>query len=127
MPFPFHQHPSNQLTIVPSFLFASNWWIFVFCNRLLFSFSLPLFFYLASSPKLTNYFEQEFENLGEIGRGDFGQVFRVKSKIDGLHYAVKKARRQFRSLRDRFVPLLFVVVFACTSVLSPLFVGSLFL
>jgi membrane-associated tyrosine/threonine-specific cdc2-inhibitory kinase len=47
------------------------------------------------------YFENNFENLGLVGQGDFGWVFRVRSRQDGQIYAVKKSKRNFRGTNDR--------------------------
>lgn len=46
-------------------------------------------------------FATSFENLGELGSGAFGDVYKVRSKADGHLYAVKRNRRQFRGKRDR--------------------------
>lgn len=43
----------------------------------------------------------QFENLGWIGSGTFAEVYKMKSRADGLVYAIKKSKRQFRSKRDR--------------------------
>jgi serine/threonine protein kinase len=40
----------------------------------------------------TNRFISDFEVLGKIGEGSFGEAFRVRSRIDGKLYAVKKAK-----------------------------------
>lgn len=42
-----------------------------------------------------------FEILSMLGSGTFADVYKVRSKIDGRMYAVKKNRRQFRGKRDR--------------------------
>jgi len=34
----------------------------------------------------------DFEEMGLLGQGGFGSVFRVLNRIDGMHYAVKKIR-----------------------------------
>jgi membrane-associated tyrosine- and threonine-specific cdc2-inhibitory kinase len=46
-------------------------------------------------------FDGDFENLGKLGRGAFADVYKVRSRLDGQHYAVKRNRRQFRGKRDR--------------------------
>jgi len=46
-------------------------------------------------------FELDFENLGCLGRGSFGDVFKARSKSNNSLYAVKRNRRQFRGKRDR--------------------------
>lgn len=47
--------------------------------------------------KKESYFEQCFENISKIGEGSFGEVFKVRSREDGLLYAVKKSIHFFRS------------------------------
>jgi serine/threonine protein kinase len=42
-----------------------------------------------------------FEILSTLGKGNFADVYRVRSKIDGRLYAVKRNRRRFRGRRDR--------------------------
>ena len=42
-----------------------------------------------------------FDVLSTLGRGAFADVYRVRAKIDGRLYAVKRNRRQFRGTRDR--------------------------
>ncbi|XP_055911981.1 membrane-associated tyrosine- and threonine-specific cdc2-inhibitory kinase [Eupeodes corollae] len=44
-----------------------------------------------------SYFEQCFQKISKIGEGSFGEVFKVRSKEDGLLYAVKKSKQFFRS------------------------------
>eukprot|EP00743_Colponemidia_sp_Colp-15_P003946 GILK01004257.1.p1 GENE.GILK01004257.1~~GILK01004257.1.p1 ORF type:complete len:438 (-),score=18.21 GILK01004257.1:269-1582(-) len=46
-------------------------------------------------------FEEDFVNLGPLGSGHFGDVFKVCSLVDNQIYAIKKSRRQFRGTRDR--------------------------
>ncbi|TMW52552.1 hypothetical protein DOY81_002377 [Sarcophaga bullata] len=43
------------------------------------------------------YFEQCFSRLAKIGEGSFGEVFKVRSKEDGLLYAIKMSKEIFRS------------------------------
>jgi serine/threonine protein kinase len=43
----------------------------------------------------------EFQELEEIGGGSFSRVFKCRSRVDGWLYAVKQARRAFRSWADR--------------------------
>ncbi len=33
---------------------------------------------------------RDFDVLGKLGEGAFGQVFKVKRKVDGKEYAMKK-------------------------------------
>eukprot|EP01103_Thecamoeba_quadrilineata_P009132 TRINITY_DN18848_c0_g1_i1.p1 TRINITY_DN18848_c0_g1~~TRINITY_DN18848_c0_g1_i1.p1 ORF type:complete len:459 (+),score=64.25 TRINITY_DN18848_c0_g1_i1:77-1378(+) len=49
----------------------------------------------------TQYFENNFINLGLIGTGSFGHVFKVQSKIDSQLYAIKKTKYPFRSKTAR--------------------------
>lgn len=42
--------------------------------------------------KSESYFEQCFETIRKLGEGSFGEVFQVRCKQDGKHYAVKKMR-----------------------------------
>lgn len=44
-----------------------------------------------------SYFEQCFDEISKIGEGSFGEVFKVRSKEDGLLYAVKMSKQLFRS------------------------------
>ncbi|XP_062565869.1 membrane-associated tyrosine- and threonine-specific cdc2-inhibitory kinase [Armigeres subalbatus] len=46
--------------------------------------------------KRESYYEQCFEQIAKVGEGSFGEVFKVKSKIDGCLYAVKKSKEFFR-------------------------------
>lgn len=47
--------------------------------------------------KEESYFDQCFEIISTLGEGSFGQVYKVKSREDGLLYAVKKSKVFFRS------------------------------
>lgn len=42
-----------------------------------------------------------FEVISTLGSGTFADVYKVKSKVDGRLYAIKRNRRQFRGKRDR--------------------------
>lgn len=46
--------------------------------------------------KRESYYEQCFEQITKVGEGSFGEVFKVKSKVDGCLYAVKKSKEFFR-------------------------------
>lgn len=50
-------------------------------------------------------FALDFETLGELGRGTFADVYKVRSRSDHRLYAVKRNRRQFRGKRDRDLAL----------------------
>ncbi|XP_051958265.1 membrane-associated tyrosine- and threonine-specific cdc2-inhibitory kinase [Xyrauchen texanus] len=47
------------------------------------------------------FFSQCFINLGLIGRGSFGEVFKVESLADGCQYAVKRSVQRFRGEGER--------------------------
>lgn len=47
--------------------------------------------------KRESYFDQCFEKICKIGEGSYGEVFKVRSREDGLLYAVKKSKQYFRS------------------------------
>lgn len=46
--------------------------------------------------KRESYYEQCFEQIEKVGEGSFGEVFKVKSRLDGCLYAVKKSKEFFR-------------------------------
>ncbi|RWS28624.1 membrane-associated tyrosine- and threonine-specific cdc2-inhibitory kinase-like protein [Leptotrombidium deliense] len=48
-----------------------------------------------------SYFDQCFKVFEKIGSGSFGDVFKVRSKEDGIYYAVKKSRERFKGKGDR--------------------------
>lgn len=50
-----------------------------------------------------SFFRQFFEIQERLGHGSFGDVYRVKSKIDNKEYAVKKSRRTYAGEGDRLV------------------------
>ncbi|XP_069044403.1 membrane-associated tyrosine- and threonine-specific cdc2-inhibitory kinase [Lepisosteus oculatus] len=60
---------------------------------------LPSSQYNPSSPQ--SYFQQCFSCLGLLGRGSFGEVFKVLSLDDGRLYAVKRSVQRFRGDSDR--------------------------
>ncbi|XP_051272619.1 membrane-associated tyrosine- and threonine-specific cdc2-inhibitory kinase [Dicentrarchus labrax] len=51
--------------------------------------------------KQQSYFSQCFTNLGLLGRGSFGEVYKVQSTEDGLQYAVKRSAHRFRGNSER--------------------------
>ena len=38
----------------------------------------------------TSRYQEEFVEINRLGKGGFGSVFKVKNKLDGREYAVKK-------------------------------------
>nr|XP_020479023.1 membrane-associated tyrosine- and threonine-specific cdc2-inhibitory kinase [Monopterus albus]XP_020479024.1 membrane-associated tyrosine- and threonine-specific cdc2-inhibitory kinase [Monopterus albus]XP_020479025.1 membrane-associated tyrosine- and threonine-specific cdc2-inhibitory kinase [Monopterus albus] len=51
--------------------------------------------------KQQSYFSQCFTNLGLLGRGSFGEVYKVQSNEDGHQYAVKRSAQRFRGNGER--------------------------
>ena len=49
----------------------------------------------------TSRFKSDFDVIGELGKGSFGAVYKVLSRLDGCMYAVKTALRQFKGEADR--------------------------
>ncbi|CAM9417775.1 unnamed protein product [Chrysoparadoxa australica] len=46
-------------------------------------------------------FEQDFQQMGVIGSGSFGTVYKVQRRLDGCVYAVKCNRRRFKGELDK--------------------------
>ncbi|CAL8307907.1 unnamed protein product [Boreogadus saida] len=51
--------------------------------------------------KPQSFFSQCFTHLGLLGRGSFGEVYKVLSHRDGRQYAVKRSVHRFRGGRER--------------------------
>ncbi|XP_073345932.1 membrane-associated tyrosine- and threonine-specific cdc2-inhibitory kinase [Pagrus major] len=51
--------------------------------------------------KQQTYFNQCFTNLGLLGRGSFGEVYKVQNNVDGRQYAVKRSAHRFRGKSER--------------------------
>lgn len=51
--------------------------------------------------KQQSYFSQCYTNLGLLGRGSYGEVYKVESNKDGRQYAVKRSAHRFRGNSDR--------------------------
>lgn len=37
-------------------------------------------------------YQQDFEELEALGKGSFGEVFKVRNRLDGRYYAIKKIK-----------------------------------
>ncbi|XP_012587137.1 PREDICTED: membrane-associated tyrosine- and threonine-specific cdc2-inhibitory kinase [Condylura cristata] len=48
-----------------------------------------------------SFFQQSFQRLSRLGRGSYGEVFKVRSREDGRLYAVKRSVSPFRGPKDR--------------------------
>ncbi|XP_006897558.1 PREDICTED: membrane-associated tyrosine- and threonine-specific cdc2-inhibitory kinase [Elephantulus edwardii] len=48
-----------------------------------------------------SFFQQCFQQLGHLGHGSYGEVFKVRSKENGHLYAVKRSLLPFRGPKDR--------------------------
>ncbi|TSL75256.1 Membrane-associated tyrosine- and threonine-specific cdc2-inhibitory kinase [Bagarius yarrelli] len=59
----------------------------------------PVSVYDPAKPQ--SFFSQCFVNLGLIGHGSFGEVYKVRSVVDGREYAVKCSAQRFRGDTDR--------------------------
>lgn len=46
-------------------------------------------------------FHSDFDIIGQLGKGSFGTVYKVLSRLDGCMYAVKAAQRRARGNADR--------------------------
>lgn len=51
--------------------------------------------------KQQTYFTQCFTNLGLLGRGSFGEVYKVQSNKDGRKYAIKRSTNRYRGNTER--------------------------
>ena len=46
-------------------------------------------------------FHSDFDVIGELGNGSFGNVFKVMSRLDGCMYAIKVAHRPAKGMADK--------------------------
>jgi serine/threonine protein kinase len=51
----------------------------------------------------TSIFRSTFDIQERLGFGSFGDVFRVRSKLNQREYAVKKSRRVYIGEADRYI------------------------
>ncbi|XP_061444419.1 membrane-associated tyrosine- and threonine-specific cdc2-inhibitory kinase [Rhineura floridana] len=61
----------------------------------------PLHSRLYDASKRELFFRQCFEQLSRLGRGSFGEVYKVRCREDGQLYAVKRSVEPFRGEGDR--------------------------
>ena len=76
---------------------------------------------MAAPPPPTNRFEYEFETLGTLGAGSFGTVFKVKKRLDGCLYAVKRINQTFFSgaARERVLKEVYALAAVCNEHENP--------
>jgi serine/threonine protein kinase len=43
----------------------------------------------------------DFDIIRKLGEGTFGEAYKVRSRIDGRTYAVKKAKESYMGFKDR--------------------------
>lgn len=60
---------------------------------------------ISNTTAYSDYFEDTFVIMQVIGSGEFAQVYKVKSKLDGFIYAVKKSKTAFNGAKDREIKL----------------------
>jgi membrane-associated tyrosine/threonine-specific cdc2-inhibitory kinase len=46
-------------------------------------------------------FNNEYDVISKLGEGSFGEAFKVRSRLDGNLYAIKKAKQKYIGFRDR--------------------------
>lgn len=46
-------------------------------------------------------YEMDFEELGHVGKGGYGSVFKVRNRLDGRFYAVKKIRLEMHDANSQ--------------------------
>jgi membrane-associated tyrosine/threonine-specific cdc2-inhibitory kinase len=46
-------------------------------------------------------FNNEYDVISKLGEGSFGEAFKVRSRLDGNLYAIKKAKQKYIGYRDR--------------------------
>lgn len=53
------------------------------------------------SSESSSRFYSDFDVIGELGNGSFGNVFKVMSRLDGCMYAIKVAHRPAKGMADK--------------------------
>jgi wee1-like protein kinase len=56
---------------------------------------------VAPPPAPPSRFYSDFDVIGELGNGSFGNVFKVLSRLDGCMYAIKVAHRPAKGMADK--------------------------
>lgn len=51
-------------------------------------------------------YNEEFEELGELGTGEFGTVYKCRNRLDGIEYAIKRSKKPISGLAEEYVPSL---------------------
>ena len=55
----------------------------------------------ASNNNAKSRFCSDFDVITEVGKGSFGQVYKVLSRLDGCMYAIKAGHRPAKGQADR--------------------------
>ncbi|GBG24357.1 Wee1-like protein kinase [Hondaea fermentalgiana] len=55
----------------------------------------------SGGPVVRSRFKEEFEEVGILGTGTFGTVFKCRNRLDGCLYAVKVTKQRFKGRADR--------------------------
>jgi len=69
----------------------------------------PTLAQLEGTPKSKSRYANDFEEISTVGRGGFGQVVKVRNRLDGMIYAVKKVKLSASSDEDNIKTLREVV------------------
>lgn len=84
----------TQIHTYPIILIRHSWFIFFLTANVDFS-------RIYDETLNVSYFDQCFQQIAKIGEGSFGEVYKVRSKEDGLYYAIKRSKECFRGECDR--------------------------